>query len=737
MRFKNAVQLMTSHWADARDSGEPVATPPLFLGKPGIGKCLGRGTPVLMADGRQLAVEDVQEGDRLMGPDGTARIVSGVTSGRAPMFRIIPNKGEPWTCNNVHILTLVSTDTGEVFDMPLNDFLGMNKTFQERSKQFFVGVEHFENEQTIQPHEVSPYFLGVWMGDGTKAFRSLADGSRVLDGVCITKDDPHLISELQKVAQKWGTQLNDVSSPDRCGTWRFSTSPNEPNALLSAMRELVNEDGGFNFKYLTAPVHQRLELLAGLLDTDGSLTSGTFEITQKRKVYADVVYFLARSCGLLSTCKQKEVDGSIYWRVHISGDIDRIPTRLPHKQASPRKQTKDVTRTGFTVEPLGEGDYFGFTVDKDGRFLLGDFTVTHNTSSGKEAANAMTRIMRGLNGPDYPEALFLALDLSSMLPEDLGGIPKVEPQGDKMVTSFAVQKKLAPFCEEGAYGVLVLDDITQAAPAVQVAARQTVLFRTIGDYKLARDVFLMVTGNRREDKSNASTLPAHFRNSCGILNIETDLDEWCEWYGKQEKHNPVIASFLRYRPSHLAKTPADADQAGAFATPRSWAKLGRTMDTTPADVLLEWMQGLVGEGVAVELRSFMNTRAQLVDPAAVLADPEKALPNPGVLDSPDKAFAMITGLGEISAMRRVAADKKGDTRAIVECGRQLMRAMSWASKGDGRRSNREYIAVAVSTYTSNGGAINDLVQAARLHRQDPLVASALEFLADLVKNAPK
>lgn len=52
--------------------------------------------------------------------------------------------------------------------------------------------------------------------------------------------------------------------------------------------------------------------------------------------------------------------------------------KVRHKIASPRKQKKNVLVTGFTVEALGEGDYIGFTVDGDNRYLLDDFTITHN-----------------------------------------------------------------------------------------------------------------------------------------------------------------------------------------------------------------------------------------------------------------------------------------------------------------------------------------------------------------------
>jgi len=52
--------------------------------------------------------------------------------------------------------------------------------------------------------------------------------------------------------------------------------------------------------------------------------------------------------------------------------------RVPHMRQVPRRQRQDALRTGFAVTPVGHGAYAGFTVDGDNRYLLGDFTVTHN-----------------------------------------------------------------------------------------------------------------------------------------------------------------------------------------------------------------------------------------------------------------------------------------------------------------------------------------------------------------------
>jgi hypothetical protein len=69
-----------------------------------------------------------------------------------------------------------------------------------------------------------------------------------------------------------------------------------------------------------------------------------------------------------------------YYRLSISGDTNRVPCRIAYKQATPRKQVKNVLRTGFSIEPAGTGDFYGLTLDGDGRFLLGDFTVTHHST---------------------------------------------------------------------------------------------------------------------------------------------------------------------------------------------------------------------------------------------------------------------------------------------------------------------------------------------------------------------
>jgi hypothetical protein len=141
--------------------------------------------------------------------------------------------------------------------------------------------------------------------------------------------------------------------------------------------------------------NNRLQLLAGLIDTDGSYSNKDkcFDIIQKNKILSDDILFLARSLGYAAyqkkcnkSCMYKgnKVEG-LYYRICISGDnLSEIPTKCIRKQADERMQKKDALKTGINVKHIGWGKYYGFTLDNNHRYLLGDFTVTHNTNLVKE-----------------------------------------------------------------------------------------------------------------------------------------------------------------------------------------------------------------------------------------------------------------------------------------------------------------------------------------------------------------
>jgi superfamily II DNA or RNA helicase len=335
----------------------------------GGGKCLGIGTPVLKHDGTIRPVESVVIGDRLMGPDGSPRTVLGTTRSTGSLYCVTPARGHAWVCNDVHVLSLVHTETGAIVDIDVQSYLAETKWFRHLHKQFAPerGIDFAPGESL----PLDPYFLGVWYGDGTKS----------LAGVAVSKPDPEILAVCESIAASFGLRVRTDFGSTGCPTHHI-VGPHTgggSNALLDLILRIVGAGTHLPHRYLTASRVDRLEFLAGLLDTDGFLHRSGFEIVQKQRGFSEGVCFLARSLGLRALMVEKIVNGDSYWRVSISGDCSVIPTRIARKRAPERKQIKCATRTGFTIEPIGVGEYAGFELDGDGRFLLGDFTVTHNT----------------------------------------------------------------------------------------------------------------------------------------------------------------------------------------------------------------------------------------------------------------------------------------------------------------------------------------------------------------------
>ena len=346
----------------------------------GQGKSLATGTPVMKYSGEIVPVEDIRPGDLLMGPDSRPRRVLTTHSDMDDMYRIVPINGEPWVCNSPHILTLVHTVTGKIIDIGLQDYLKQTKKFKHEHKQFFVGVDFPEQSNKLP---IDPYFLGVWYGDGTKTMIRAGNKKR-LATVQVTKPDIEIKECVEEVARSYGLRVNTYKKTNSncfshtvvsAGRWHG-------NLLLDDLRRVIGTCERIPHEYLTASKQDRAALLAGLLDTDGSPNFGGFEITQKRKGLAEGICFLARSLGLRAIMSKQKVaayPNNTYYRVHIAGDCTILPLRIKRKIPSARRQKKNITRTGFSVERIGQGEYFGFQLDGDGRFLLGDFTVTHNS----------------------------------------------------------------------------------------------------------------------------------------------------------------------------------------------------------------------------------------------------------------------------------------------------------------------------------------------------------------------
>jgi hypothetical protein len=133
-------------------------------------------------------------------------------------------------------------------------------------------------------------------------------------------------------------------------------------------------------KYKFTSRENRLNLLAGLVDTDGSLALGNcYDIIQKSTVLANDIVFISRSCGLAITiekCRKgcwykEEYKEDEYNRMCISGEIKTIPVLIPRKKATKRKQIKSVLNVGFVIESVEKGRNIFLKTTSNNRILLG------------------------------------------------------------------------------------------------------------------------------------------------------------------------------------------------------------------------------------------------------------------------------------------------------------------------------------------------------------------------------
>jgi len=340
---------------------------------PGLGKCLGEDTPLLMHDGSIKPVQDVVEGDLLMGPDSLPRTVASTVVGRGELYRVTPIKGDSYVVNEDHILSLKYSGQSGIRNMSIKEYLKLGEATRVRMKGWRTGVEWPE-----QAVAIDPYILGIWLGDGS--------ASKPM----VWTMDEEVVTALYEFAEKEDLICLPREKSGKSMGYSIKRKPGvQKNSFLDNLRaDSVLKNKHIPQNYLINSRAVRLQMLAGLLDSDGHLFEKCFEIVQVRERLARQIAFLARSLGFAAYLKQVEktctntgVTGT-YWKVAISGNTHLIPSRVAHKTAGERKQIKDALVSGIKVLPIGEGDYYGFEIDKDKLFLLGDFTVTHNTAFG-------------------------------------------------------------------------------------------------------------------------------------------------------------------------------------------------------------------------------------------------------------------------------------------------------------------------------------------------------------------
>ena len=194
---------------------------------------------------------------------------------------------------------------------------------------------------------------------------------------------------------------------------------------------------------------------------------------------------------------------------------------------------------------------------------------------------------------------------------DLRGLPHIDTLGRTQWAS--------PLPREGK-GVLLLDELSSAAPDVQVAAHHIVWAERGSDMSTSYHVVL--TGNRASDKTLFRATSGPLRNRLIILNIEPELEQWIAW-GQTYGIAPEVIGFLRWRPVLLAAKEIPKD--GAFPSPRAWERVSQILSLSVSQSIeRELLSGTIGDGPATEFAAYLHSARELDTIEKIKSNPTKA-----------------------------------------------------------------------------------------------------------------
>jgi hypothetical protein len=242
-------------------------------------------------------------------------------------------------------------------------------------------------------------------------------------------------------------------------------------------------------------------------------------------------------------------------------------------------------------------------------------------------------------------------------PSDFAGLPVITGNAVR----FAPPLWATRLAEAGT-GVLFLDELSTAPPAVQAALLRVVLERTVGDLTLPDDVAVVAAANPPEQAADGWDLSAPLANRLCHLTWETSprsiadglAGGWTPppvpllpagWEAGEQLNRGLVGAFLHVRPALAIAPPANPSEAGrGWPSPRTWEMAARLMTAAEAGKATDQarsalIRGTVGDGAGVEFLAW------LVD--MDLPDPEEVLANPGSFRLPergDRAYAALASI---------------------------------------------------------------------------------------------
>jgi hypothetical protein len=215
-----------------------------------------------------------------------------------------------------------------------------------------------------------------------------------------------------------------------------------------------------------------------------------------------------------------------------------------------------------------------------------------------------------------------------------------------------------------------IDDLGQATPAVQAAAMQLILARTLNGHRVSDQVVFIAATNRRTDRAGVSGILEPVKSRFATLvELTPDINDWCVW-AVGASIAPEVIAFLRFRPELLCAFDPTGDLTNS-PLPRTWHQVSKILSLgLPRDLQIPVIQGAVGAGAGVEFVSFLRIWSDMVSPDLILTAPETA----AIPTEPSALYAVVTAIAMrvqkesmtryCRYLERLCADTRGEFSAV-------------------------------------------------------------------------
>jgi predicted phage terminase large subunit-like protein len=338
-----------------------------------FGKCLDVDTPIPTPSGFKPMGELV-DGDEVFSVDGSVTKVKHAhpVLYNLNCYEVVFSDGSKVICDEDHLwYTETKADRTHTVGRGKNRKHSPRKGSEKKTKDILKTLKsRGENNHAVPVCDpvqyperdfiIDPYILGAWIGDGHS-----------YNG-CFTTMDNEILQSFKKF---YAVNETKYQRSGKAKTYQTHGLCGQLNMLG------VLKNKHIPVEYLMGSIEQRKQILAGLMDTDGTISrkSNSCEIVQKRKQVADSIKILLSSLGVVYSEYKKIVDGTVYYRIVFTPMFN--PFNLERKRLLYTGSTYHKYRFIVDVKPVESRPVRCIHVEHESHlFLCGEqFIPTHNT----------------------------------------------------------------------------------------------------------------------------------------------------------------------------------------------------------------------------------------------------------------------------------------------------------------------------------------------------------------------